>query len=155
MGVETLAGQRHRCGVLWVMTGLGCERSRVQIPGVTPIFEGVSIEWDRLETSCSVRVNNSPSFVCVFSPSFVYLCFQLNLTFSFILFQVQELKVKFPCKPLYRLYILWLVILFLTVIQNQGKYITLNFITSERGMHSVYLWFLVEKHKTKLFVQSM
>ena len=56
MGTETLAGQRHRHGVLWVITGLGCERSRVQIPGGDPICEGVSIGWDRLETSCSVRV---------------------------------------------------------------------------------------------------
>ncbi len=52
MGTEMLAGQCHRRGVLWVMTGLGCEGSQVQIPGVTPIFEGVSIEYDRLETSC-------------------------------------------------------------------------------------------------------
>ena len=44
MGTETLAGQRHRCGVLWVITGLGCERSWVQTLGVTPIFESVSIE---------------------------------------------------------------------------------------------------------------
>ena len=39
MGTETLAGQRHRRGVLWVMTGLRCEWSQVQILGVTPIFE--------------------------------------------------------------------------------------------------------------------
>ncbi len=44
MGMETLAGQCHRRGMLWVITGLGCKRLQVQIPGVTPIFEGVSIE---------------------------------------------------------------------------------------------------------------
>ncbi len=47
MGTETLAGLHHRCGVLWVITGLGCGRSRVQIPGGgegTPIFEGVSFK---------------------------------------------------------------------------------------------------------------
>ena len=40
--METLAGQHHRCGVLWVITDLGCGRSRVQILGGTPIFEGVN-----------------------------------------------------------------------------------------------------------------
>ena len=43
------AARRHSRGVVWVITGLGCERSQVQIPRETPIFEGVSIGWDRLE----------------------------------------------------------------------------------------------------------
>ncbi len=43
MGTETLAGQRYRRGVLWVMTGLGCGRSRVQIPGGEPPFLKVSV----------------------------------------------------------------------------------------------------------------
>ena len=47
--MEKLDGQHHRCGMLWVITGLGCGRSRVQIPGETPIFEGVSFKWDRLQ----------------------------------------------------------------------------------------------------------
>ena len=33
MGTATLAGQRHRRGVEWIVKGLGCEGSRVQIPG--------------------------------------------------------------------------------------------------------------------------
>ena len=39
MGTETLAGQRHRRGLLWVITGLGCGRSQVQIPGEPPFLK--------------------------------------------------------------------------------------------------------------------
>ncbi len=34
MDKETMAGQRHRRGVLWVITGLGCEGSQVEISKV-------------------------------------------------------------------------------------------------------------------------
>ena len=44
MGMEMLAGQRHRRGVLWAITDLGCGTSQVQISEGTPIFEGVSFK---------------------------------------------------------------------------------------------------------------
>ncbi len=52
MGTETLAGKRHRRGMLWVMTGLGCERSRVQIPRITPILK-VSVSNDHVPKGTS------------------------------------------------------------------------------------------------------
>ncbi len=44
MGTEMLAGQRHKHGVLWVITGLGWEKSWVQNPGVgVPPFLKVAV----------------------------------------------------------------------------------------------------------------
>ncbi len=43
MGTEMLAGQRHMRGVLQVITGMGCGRSQVQIPGEPPPFLEVSV----------------------------------------------------------------------------------------------------------------
>ncbi len=42
---ETLAGQRHRCGLAWVFKGLGCEGSPVQFRG-KPTFYGVSVKTE-------------------------------------------------------------------------------------------------------------
>ena len=45
MGTETVVGQRHRRGVLWVITGLECGTPGLKSGGA-PIFEGVSFKWD-------------------------------------------------------------------------------------------------------------
>ena len=42
MGTETLAGQHHRYVMLWLITGLGCERSQFQIPRI-PIISFLKV----------------------------------------------------------------------------------------------------------------
>ena len=51
---ESLAGQRHRCGLAWVVKGVrGVLGS---IPGRTTTFDGVNFKLDRLEREDSEKV---------------------------------------------------------------------------------------------------
>ncbi len=67
MGTETLARQRHRRGVLWVITGLGCGRSRVQIPGGEPPLLKVPV-------SNEIDYKHEVGLGCVHKGAFIVCC---------------------------------------------------------------------------------